>query len=107
MRTLVTTRDTYYETCHPAPTACPPSLLGDGDKLIETAYGEEKIFCIEPSRDAMAGQKYLVPARQAERNKHMDGPLLFVLFESPYSKQGPPLSSLSGYHALSCSGVLR
>jgi hypothetical protein len=40
-------------------------MLGDGDKEIEIAYGEEKIFCAGPTRAAKTEQKDLVPARQA------------------------------------------
>jgi hypothetical protein len=33
-----------------------PCLLDDGDKEIETVYGEGKIFCIGPTRSAKAGK---------------------------------------------------
>jgi hypothetical protein len=61
---------------------CLPSLLGDGDKLIEMVYGEEKNVL------------YLVAYRQPRQNKNLlyrhdkpNGPtkevsLSFVLFES-------------------------
>ncbi len=44
---------------------CLPSLLSDGDKLIEIVYGGgggEEIFCTGPTRAAKAEQKSLVPA---------------------------------------------
>ncbi len=46
---------------------CLPSLLGDGDKVIEILCGEEKkIFCTGLTRVAEEKQKSLVPARQAQ-----------------------------------------
>ncbi len=106
MRTLVTTRDTYYETGDPA--RLPVLLAGRwGTNELKQWPVRKKIFCTGPTRGAKAGQKSLVPARQAQRNNQGRTPFIFVLFESPYSQQGPTLSSLSGYHALSCSGVLR
>jgi hypothetical protein len=41
---------------------CLPSLLGDGDKLIEIVTARKKIFCTGPTRAAKAGQKSRVPA---------------------------------------------
>jgi hypothetical protein len=54
---------------------CLPSLLGDWDKLSEIVCGEEIFFCIGPTR-AVAGQKYLVPARHDEppKNQPRKGP---------------------------------
>jgi hypothetical protein len=41
---------------------CLPSLLGDGDTVIEIVRGEEKkIFCTGSTRAAKAEQKFLVP----------------------------------------------
>jgi hypothetical protein len=59
--------------------------MGEGDKLIEIAYSEEKIFCPVPTRAAKAGQKYLVLAGQAKQSSPKVGPLQFVLFESPFT----------------------
>jgi hypothetical protein len=50
---------------------CLPSLLGDEDIGIEIVYGEEKIFCTEPSRAAKAGPKSLVPAQAQQTNQEM------------------------------------
>ncbi len=49
------------------PNSCLPSLLGDGDKWIEIAYGEEKLYCTVPTRAAKVGHKSLVLARQVHR----------------------------------------
>jgi hypothetical protein len=47
---------------------CLPCWLGDGDKAIETVYGEEKnILYRADYRAAKAEQKPLVPAGQAQR----------------------------------------
>jgi hypothetical protein len=80
------------------------SLLGDGDKGTEIVYGEEKNIFLG-RLDQPKQNKYLVPARQAQRT-NQERTLSFVLFESPRtavsthlsfnSQQGPPLSSLSG-----------
>ncbi len=51
---------------------CLPSLLGDGDKLIEIVYGEEKNFFVKgrlQGRAVKAGQKYLVPSWHDEPNE--------------------------------------
>jgi hypothetical protein len=58
------------------------------------------IFCVGLTRAAKAGQKSLVPARQAQRNNQVRTPFHFVLFESPFasvstvSKGHPSLVSL-------------
>ncbi len=59
---------------------CLPRLLGDGDKGIEIAYGEEKIFSTKPTRAAKAEQKSLIPARQAQRTNQKQ-----AAFICPYS----------------------
>ncbi len=63
---------------------CLPCLLGDGVKVIEIVYGEGKLFCTGPTRAAKAGEKSFVPARQANEPTK-EGPLSFVLFESPFT----------------------
>jgi hypothetical protein len=55
-----------------------------GDKVIEIVYGEEKIFCTRPIRAAKTEQKSLLPATQAKKPTR-EGPLSFVLFESPFT----------------------
>ncbi len=77
-----------------------PSLLGDdGTKGI--VYGEEKIFCTVPTRAAKQEQKSLVPLYQAEQTKQGRTPVICTLWvpihRSCNGRQGPPLSSLSGY----------
>jgi hypothetical protein len=64
---------------------CLPSLRAIGTNEFEQFYGEEKIFCIGPTRAAKAEQTYLVPARHAQQTNHGRIPesLSFVLFESP------------------------
>jgi hypothetical protein len=58
---------------------CLPSLLGDGDKLIEIVYGGEKIFLTMPTRAAKAGRKSIVPARQAQRTNQGRTPFICTL----------------------------
>ncbi len=75
---------------------CLPSLLGDGEQGIKIAYGEEKYILgrLEPPRqNKNLLFRYDMPNKPAKKR-----PLSFVLFESPL--QGPPLSSLSGYHPM-------
>jgi hypothetical protein len=55
---------------------CLPSSLGVGDKWSEIVSGEEKIFCTRPTRATKAGQKYLLPARRAQRTNQ--GRTLFI-----------------------------
>jgi hypothetical protein len=64
---------------------CLGILLGDGDKEIEIAYGEEKKFCTELTRAAKAEQKSLVPARQSPTKQRRKDPFHFVLKESPFT----------------------
>ncbi len=61
---------------------CLPSLLGDRDNGIEIVYVMKKIFCTGPTREAKAGQKSLIPARQTQRTRQ-GRTLSFVLFKSP------------------------
>ncbi len=67
----------------------------------------KKIFCTGSTRAAKAGQKSLVPARQAN-GPTKKGPLSFVLFESPFTSSVstvsmgyPSLVSLEGRLSLS------
>jgi hypothetical protein len=80
---------------------CLPSLLGEGDKVIEIVYGErKKIFCTGPIRPAKAEQKSLAPARQAQRTNQERTPFICPLWVPIYlsfnSQQGlhPYLVSL-------------
>ncbi len=61
---------------------CLPSLLGDGDKLIEIVYGEEKEYFVQgrlQGTAVKAGQKYLVPSWHDEPNEPTnEGPLSYV-----------------------------
>ena len=60
-----------------------PSLLGDGDKIIDIMFGEEKIYCSRTTRAAKEEQNLLYrQGRPSEATK--EGHLLFVLFESPF-----------------------
>jgi hypothetical protein len=58
--------------------------MDDGDKLSEIVSGEIKIFCTGLTGDAKAGQKSLVPVRQANEPTK-EGPLSIVLIESPFA----------------------
>ncbi len=60
---------------------CLPSLLNDGDKGIEYRYGEEKIFCTGPTRAA----KNPLFRHDKPNEPTNEGPLAFVLCESPLS----------------------
>jgi hypothetical protein len=51
---------------------------------IKIVFGEEKIFCNGPTRAAKSEKKSLVPALQAQQ-PIQEGPLSFVLFESPFT----------------------
>jgi hypothetical protein len=60
------------------------SLLGNGDNGTEIVYGEGKICCTMPTRIAKTEQNLLylhvnpnIPTKE--------GPLSFVLFESPFT----------------------
>jgi hypothetical protein len=59
-------------------------LLDDGDKGIEIAYGEEKMFCTVPTREDKAEQKYLY-RHDNPYEPTKEGPHTFVLFESPFN----------------------
>ncbi len=75
---------------------CLLSLLGDEGSRSE-------IFRTRLTWSAMAWQKSLVKSQQARRTNQVEGPLSYVLLESPFSlsfnsQQGSILSSLSGSH---------
>jgi hypothetical protein len=77
---------------NPIPTQCLAPIdflkipaLGDGDKGIEIVYGEEKniLYCAEAAK---AEQKYPCMYWQGKPNEPTkEGPLSFVLFESPFT----------------------
>ncbi len=62
--------------------ACPvPSLLGNGDKLIEIVYGDDgderkEILCIGQTTAVKKGQKSLVPARRAQPTNQVKTPYI-------------------------------
>jgi hypothetical protein len=67
----------------PSTAAC-SALLGDGDKGIETVYGEEKIFVLgrleQPRQNKNLFYRHNRPHEPTKK-----GPLSFVLFESPFT----------------------
>jgi hypothetical protein len=77
---------------------CPSVVLGDGDK----GSGEEKIFCVRPTRAAKARQniKISYTSTTSPINQPVEGFLSFVLLESPFvtvsmaSRGHPTLVSL-------------
>jgi hypothetical protein len=62
---------------------CLPSLLGDGDKVIEIVCGE-KIFCAGPTR-AVKAEQNLLYRHDKPNEPSREGPLSSVLFESPFT----------------------
>ncbi len=63
---------------------CLPSLLGDGDKGIKIVYGEEKIFGTGRLEQLRLNRNLLY--RYGKPNEPTkEGPLTFVLFESPFT----------------------
>jgi hypothetical protein len=73
---------------------CLPSLP---DKGIEIVYGEEEIFCTEPTRAAKKkAEQNLLYRHDKSSEPTKNGPLSFALFESPFPSQsneltrGPP-----------------
>ncbi len=72
---------------------CLPSLLGDGDKVVEIMYGEGKniLYRADATREAKAEQRSYVPARQAQLTDQGRTPLNF---ESPFT----PVSTVSRGH---------
>ncbi len=95
----------------PSTTACPACWAMGTNKLKQCMVKKNYIFCtgrLEVPRQ----DKNLLYRHDKPNETTKKGPLLFVLFESPFTwvstvRRFPPLSSLSGYHALLCSGVLR
>jgi hypothetical protein len=73
-------------------------LLGDGDKEIEIVYG---VFCTGPTRAARLN-KNLVYRQDKPNESTKEVPLLFVLFESPFTL----VSSVSRCHTSLVSLVL-
>ncbi len=58
-----------------------PSLLSDGEKGIKIVCNEDKIFCTEQPRL----NKNLLYRHDKPNERTKEGPLPFVLFESPFS----------------------
>jgi hypothetical protein len=61
---------------------CLPSLLGEGDKVIEKVYGEEKKYFVLGRLEQPWQNKNLLH-RQAQQTNQ--GPLSFVLFEFQFT----------------------
>jgi hypothetical protein len=64
-----------------------PSLLGDGEKLIEIVYWVDW--------EAKAEQKKLLYWHDKPNEPSKEGPLLFVLFKSPFTL----VSVIRGHHS--------
>ncbi len=82
----VRTRDTE--------TGSPARLPGRWAQGIKIVYGEEIIFCTEPTRAAKAEKQSLGPARQAQRTNQGRIPFICTLWVPIHlsfnSQQGPP-----------------
>ncbi len=63
---------------------CLPSLLGDGDKVIEIVYGEEKNILYLATR-ATTAEQYLQCWHDKPNEPTREGLLSFVLFESLFT----------------------
>ncbi len=105
---VVILRQLYTDTKRQATQhGCMPSWLGDGDKGVDKVYGEEKsILYMAYCRAESQGNKNLLYRQDKPKEPTKEGPLSFVLFESPFTSvstlsvsRGHPLSSLSGYTA--------
>ncbi len=63
---------------------CLPSLLGDGDNLFKIMHGIKNVFLLRRLDAAKAGQKSLVYWHIKPNEPTKEGPLAFVLVESPF-----------------------
>jgi hypothetical protein len=59
-------------------------LLGDGDKIIDIMFGEEKIFIVIGRLEQPRKKKNLLYRHGRPSEPTKEGHLLFVLFESPF-----------------------
>jgi hypothetical protein len=81
---------------------CLPRLLGNGNyNKVKKCAMKKIIFCTRLTRTAKAGQKSIIPARQAQRTTK-EGSLSFVLQESPFGS----VSTVSSDHTSLVSLVL-
>ncbi len=74
-------RDTYYETGDPARLPAQLAVRWRQKKWNSVRWGKI-YFVLEQPR---LNKKYLVPSRQAQSNKESQGPLSYVLFDSPFT----------------------
>jgi hypothetical protein len=77
------TRDTLkrQETQH----GCLPSLLGDGDKIIEKVYGEEKKCFVLGRLEQPRQNKNILYRHDKPNEPTKEKPLSFVLFEFSFT----------------------
>jgi hypothetical protein len=77
-------------------------VLDDGDKVMEIVYGEEKNIFYWAEQNSQDRTKYLLYLHDKPNEPTREGPLSFVLFESPFplvstvSRGHPSLVSLKG-----------
>ncbi len=64
---------------------CLPSLLGHGDKRIEIVYGEGKEYFVPGRLEQPRQNKNLLYWHDRPNEPTKEGPLSFVLFESPFT----------------------
>jgi hypothetical protein len=64
---------------------CVPSLLEDGDKLIEIVYGERKKYFELRGPGQPRPDKNLLYQHDKPKEPTKEGPLSFLLFEFPFT----------------------
>jgi hypothetical protein len=64
---------------------CLPSLLGDGDKIIEIVHGEEKKYSLLGRLEQPRQNKNLLYQHDKPNEPTKKRSLSFVLFESPFT----------------------
>ncbi len=64
---------------------CFPSFLGDGSKWIEVVYGEEKKCFVLGRLKQPRQDKNLLYRHDEPKEPNKEGPLSFVLVESPFA----------------------
>jgi hypothetical protein len=91
--TRVISRDPGIHTKRqPTRHGCLPSLLGYGDKKLKYLYDEEKNICtVEQPRQ----NKNLWYRHEKPNKPTKEGPISFVLFESPFTS----VSTVSSVHS--------
>jgi hypothetical protein len=60
-------------------------LLGEGDKVIEIVYGERKKYFVLDRLKQPRQNKNLLYWHDKPNDPTMEGPLSYVLFESPFT----------------------